>query len=113
MPIHPRNKDRYPKDWKDIRASILERAKNKCEFCGVQNHSFHKREKVVRIVLTVAHLDHMPENNLPNNLKALCQKCHLDYDREHHQKSRKENKRLDLKDLGQQTLLLTPTTNGE
>lgn len=40
--------------------------------------------KVTRIVLTVAHLDHTPENCEPQNLKALCQRCHLFYDREHH-----------------------------
>lgn len=42
----------------------------------------------VRIVLTIAHLDHMPENNDPENLRALCQLCHLRYDREHHAKTR-------------------------
>lgn len=36
------------------------------------------------IVLTVAHLDHDPRNCDPSNLKALCQRCHLRYDIEHH-----------------------------
>lgn len=36
--------------------------------------------KYIVIVLTVAHLDHNPENNDPANLRALCQKCHLAYD---------------------------------
>lgn len=36
--------------------------------------------KYIVIVLTVAHLDHNPENHDPANLKALCQKCHLAYD---------------------------------
>jgi 5-methylcytosine-specific restriction endonuclease McrA len=27
-------------------------------------------------VLTVAHLDHQPENNSPENLRAMCQRCH-------------------------------------
>ena len=34
------------------------------------------RLKIVRIVLTVAHLDHRPENCDPANLKCLCQQCH-------------------------------------
>jgi len=38
-----------------------------------------------RVVLTVAHLDHRPENCADENLKALCQRCHLRYDAEHHQ----------------------------
>lgn len=37
----------------------------------------------VKVVLTVAHLDHTPENNDPTNLRAFCQFCHNRYDREH------------------------------
>lgn len=36
--------------------------------------------RIVRIVLTVAHLDHQPENCARENLKALCQRCHNLYD---------------------------------
>ena len=43
--------------------------------------------KVRRIVLTVAHLDHTPENCARDNLKALCQRCHLRYDAKHHAKN--------------------------
>lgn len=38
----------------------------------------------IRCLLTVAHLDHNPQHNEPVNLKALCQRCHLVYDAEHH-----------------------------
>ena len=34
----------------------------------------------VRVVLTVAHLDHTPENCARENLRALCQRCHNRYD---------------------------------
>ena len=34
----------------------------------------------VRVVLTVAHLDHQPENCDPDNLRAWCQRCHNAYD---------------------------------
>lgn len=34
----------------------------------------------VRVVLTVAHLDHRPENCDPANLRAWCQRCHNAYD---------------------------------
>ncbi len=37
-----------------------------------------------RSVLTVAHLDRNPGNNAPDNLKALCVVCHLNYDRAEH-----------------------------
>lgn len=40
-----------------------------------------------QVVLTVAHLDHTPENCDPANLKALCQRCHLVYDARHHAKN--------------------------
>ena len=85
MPIKPENKNRYPKNWKDIRASILERAKNRCEGCGLENHITVGRPqkngwKHVKIILTIAHLDHTPENCHPDNLKAWCQKCHNSYD---------------------------------
>ena len=37
------------------------------------------------MVLTVAHLDHTPENNALTNLKAMCQRCHLRLDSfQHH-----------------------------
>jgi hypothetical protein len=48
--------------------------------------------------LTIAHLDHNPQNNKESNLKALCQKCHLNYDLEHHKETRKKNKKLPLLD---------------
>lgn len=32
--------------------------------------------RFVRVVLTVAHLDHTPENCADDNLQALCQACH-------------------------------------
>ena len=95
MPIRPENRARYPKDWKRIREEILKRADNKCEFCGVENYSMRlnpKTGKEVRIVLTIAHLDHHPENCDPSNLRALCQRCHNRYDAKHRAKTRKKNK---------------------
>ena len=46
--------------------------------------SNYEVDRMVDIVLTIAHLDHVPENCDPSNLKAMCQKCHLAYDSEHH-----------------------------
>jgi hypothetical protein len=128
MPIRPENRDRYPKDWPAISAAIRQRARNKCEWCGVPNGQLGGRTaggswhpaiplgtncgstpsgldwpkegdlgwcsvagqgdqyvqlRIVRIVLTVAHLDHTPENCDPANLKALCQRCHNRYDAPH------------------------------
>lgn len=113
MPIRPENKARYPRNWPQIRAGILERAAHRCEWegCGVKNHAIGywqgaafvqicmKGEhdtldveaadladgfKVIEIVLTVAHLDHTPENCDAENLRAWCQRHHLRYDAKHH-----------------------------
>lgn len=95
MPIRPENKGRYPKNWKQIRAAILERAGHRCEFCGVENHTYRlnpKTGKEVKIILTIAHLNHKPEDCDPENLRALCQKCHNTYDAEHRKETRKRNK---------------------
>lgn len=40
--------------------------------------------KPIVIVLTVAHLNHTPEDCRPENLAAMCQRHHLAYDAEHH-----------------------------
>ena len=127
MPI---NYKLYPENWlSEIRPRILQRANNKCEFCGVENNIAIFRgtmngievyqnnkgdvfnaenseylfndyyaeieapstRKAIKVVLTVAHLDHDTTNNEPENLKALCQRCHNRYDmkqRVHNRKSK-------------------------
>lgn len=45
-------------------------------------------KKLIKIVLTIAHLDHDPTNNNRKNLKALCQRCHNRYDIEHRKQTR-------------------------
>jgi len=47
-------------------------------------------DNLIVIVLTVAHLDHDINDNALSNLKALCQKCHLEYDKEHHKKNSRQ-----------------------
>jgi hypothetical protein len=96
---------KYPSDWQQTRNRILERAKNTCECCSLEKHStvwsFRNLEKVtvwskdlpyirsfsidpkeVKVVLTIAHLDHDETNHqvTDERLKAMCQLCHLRYD---------------------------------
>lgn len=108
---------RYPPTWKtEIVPSVLKRANNCCENCGLKNgqrvysiklcvkdsegrykqrsvwftnFSDIKRESQgekivisVKVVLTIAHLDHDEENwNVSlDRLMAMCQMCHLRYD---------------------------------
>lgn len=107
MPIKSENKGRYPKDWKGISAAIRERAGGRCECegeCGLHRTTPGPRRCVERhgepakwakgtVILTVAHLDHTPENCAPSNLKAMCQRCHLRYDHDHHMKNARETRR--------------------
>ena len=85
MPIRPENKARYPKDWKSISKRIRDNAGNVCEGspaypdCRAVNGEPHP-ETGSKVVLTVAHLDHQPENCADDNLKAWCQRCHNTYD---------------------------------
>lgn len=116
---------KYPLDWQERRKRILRRAKYKCEFCGLEHRSYvyseiikgksvwfktkeevikalpipplfeeHKFKKV-KVVLTIAHLDHDVENwsVKDNRLRALCQHCHLKYDLQQKLKKRKETEK--------------------
>jgi hypothetical protein len=42
------------------------------------------RLRTTRVVLAAAHLDHDPAHNRLRNLRSLCQRCHMIYDRPHH-----------------------------
>lgn len=103
MPIRPENKHRYPHNWKAISSFVrFVRASSRCECDGRCNSGRHDgscRERHghpslyngKKIVLTVAHLDHRPERCDPGNLMAMCQSCHLSYDRDHHAETRRAN----------------------
>lgn len=45
--------------------------------------------RLVRVVLTTAHLDHNPANSADENLAAWCQRCHLAHDLQHHLANRR------------------------
>jgi hypothetical protein len=93
---------RYPKDWKAISAAIRLRAKNRCECLG--ECGLHHEHRCIelngepahfakgKIVLTTAHLNHTPEDCRPENLKAMCQRCHLRYDQELHLRVMRDNR---------------------
>jgi hypothetical protein len=107
----PIDYDRYPPNWKtEIVPAVLKRANNHCEhegctfkngqlvFQGKKNNrsnwyatyeqavedcgQYLAFDKPVKVVLTVAHLDHDEENwNVAlDRLKAMCQLHHLRYD---------------------------------
>lgn len=52
--------------------------------------------RIVRIVLTVMHLNHDPTDNRPENLKHGCQRCHNRYDLPHRRKNAAATRRARL-----------------
>jgi hypothetical protein len=86
----PCDYSKYPPDWPDRRKRILERAGDRCEWtdetgrCQAVDRKPHPVTGSL-VILTIAHLDHDPENwNVTDDrLRALCQKHHLNYDRQH------------------------------
>lgn len=118
----PVDYSKYPTNWKtEIRPSILHRACDCCEICGRKNREIiipsrcckdplfdernfclRCRKPRARIVLTIAHLDHDIANNRPDNLKALCQRCHLRHDAKLHAENARKTRE---KKSGQMALL--------
>lgn len=99
----PMDRRLYPSNWDEIATQIKNEANWHCEECRRPCRKFGESwlefcdrvrtarlsecavvaeilEKPTRFVLTVAHLDHRPENCDRSNLKALCSVCHLRYD---------------------------------
>lgn len=54
--------------------------------------SFGKKLRTIRVVLTIAHLNHVSGDDRDDNLMALCQWCHLNYDKLHHKQTRSKRK---------------------
>ena len=50
------------------------------KYLGISRGSEYNVDRITKVVLTVAHLDHQPENCARDNLRALCQRCHNLYD---------------------------------
>lgn len=115
MPIRPENRGRYPADWPAISERIrFGRAGGRCECrgeCGRPRlhldvddrcrnvHGLPAYGTGSTVVLTTAHLDHVPEHCDDANLKAMCQGCHLHYDREHHAETRAATRRAETAGL--------------
>ncbi len=81
MPILPENRARYPRDRK-LRSRFVRvfRAKNRCEWCGVEHGKVHPLRGSF-VVLTTAHVfDERPGAAGLLNLAALCQRCHNRHD---------------------------------
>ena len=97
----------YPKNWREVSAAIRARASGRCECegeCGLHKTTPGPRrcaerhgEKAAwargRVMLTVHHLNHDPTDNRPENLRAMCQRCHLRCDVRLHQENAARTRR--------------------
>ncbi len=100
-------KSRYPKDWPAISKRIRERSGGRCECegeCGLHRTHPGPRRCEERngqpakwakgtIVLTVAHINPPESDCRDENLKAMCQRCHLRYDHDLHQLNARKTRR--------------------
>ncbi len=90
----------YPPDWKEIAHQVKEKAGWRCQMCGKKCREPGAPFDTHRNTLTVAHLDHDPENP-EARLLAMCAPCHLRYDaaekaRRRKERSRRNDPQLDL-----------------
>lgn len=90
----PMRRELYPEDWEEIAFRIKEKAGWKCQNCGKQCRRPGEPLDTHKRTLTVAHLNHIPEDCRDENLRALCAPCHLKYDAQHHAETRKKNNEL-------------------
>lgn len=132
----PMDYTRYPPNWKAISLRIRERDGNCCKWCGVANGAVGARDvdgdwhdeadigcmnsdcgislfgeeypKIIKIVLTVAHLNHDTTDNSDDNLAALCQLHHLRHDAQYHASNAKitriKKKQAAAKEAGQEAM---------
>lgn len=88
--LRPRQvRARYAADFHDLRAALFVRADSSCEgipdgpACGAQAGGIHPASGS-RVRLQVAHLDRNILNNSPENLRLLCERCHVTIDADQH-----------------------------
>jgi hypothetical protein len=98
MPVSKENRLRYPPTWKRISAEVRARAGDACEGsprypeCRARNGAPHPVTGS-RVVLTVGHLNHVPEDCRLENLRCWCNRCHNNYDAPMRAKHRRETRR--------------------
>lgn len=105
----------YPSDWHAISRRLrFERAGNRCEWCNAENYKTHPVTGSI-VILTVAHLGIAKPDGTPGskedlhdvreaNLAALCQRCHLNFDRDDHLRRRFFNRRAERLARGERLL---------
>ena len=85
-------RDLYPADWEAIALAVKAASDWRCEECGQQCRRPGEKFDTHTRTLTTAHLNHVPSDCRPENLKAMCAPCHLRYDAPHHAKNAAETR---------------------
>lgn len=99
----PMEKHRYPANWREIATAVKDAAGWKCQQCGKQCRKPGEPFDTHRRTLTVAHLNHTPEDCRPENLMAMCAPCHLRYDAPHHAETRRRRRNAEKPDWATDT----------
>lgn len=97
----PMDRSLYPPNWNEIAQRVKDAAGWRCQECGKEcrrpkedlgdfiirtsggihcSEDFERLHHPQKWTLTVAHLDHQPQNCEIANLRALCSSCHCRYD---------------------------------
>ena len=88
----PMERDRYPKNWREIALEVKNAAGWRCQACGVKCRMPGEKFTTHKLTLTVHHKNHIPEDCRRENLIALCAPCHLKSDALFHAEHRKAKK---------------------
>jgi len=107
----PFKRERYPANWPEISLRIREREGWRCKWCGAENGRPHPVTGS-KVVLTVAHLGVPKPDGTPGdkhnkmdvrdeNLAALCQRCHLNFDCDEHKQNAARTRRNNIIASGQ------------
>ena len=89
--MSPMLRSEYPDDWEEISLRIREREHWECYWCHAKNGRPHPVTGS-SVVLTVHHWNHDKHDNRDENLAALCQRCHLSSDGDHHRRKARETR---------------------
>lgn len=86
MPIRRRYRRWYGKAHRERAYAAKAAAGWRCQSCRARHGDLFERAdgSVYRVTLTLAHLNHKPWDNRPENLAVLCAACHLRHDAPEH-----------------------------
>ncbi len=79
-------------DYREPCAQEWEMIHSRIKYCNSTMAESIKFHGFIKVVLTTGHLVHQPENCEYSNLRAMCKKCHNNYDKSHRKQTRLKSK---------------------